>query len=646
MNIRDNLPWFLGKDSQYTYVQNVPVLVLDFETTNLDKGSALNPDNRLVLACWRTEQPDGSVREKHKFGDEYEQDELLEDIKSVWAQGGFIVAHNLKFELQWLRRCGLELRDGIGFCTMLGQWVLDGNRQLPRNLEALAKRYRIGHKGGLVAALINAGVCPSQIKKDWLLKYCRQDVRLCDILFNLISTELAAREQLHLVHVRNLLAFVLADIEFQGMHLDNEKVQAEYEQTLAKKNEVEAQLYELTGGINLASPKQVGEFLFDKLKFAQPKDYNGKPITTGSGAPSVSATALKRLVAKTDQQKLFLKLYGEFNKYDSLLSKNLIFFKRVCDERGGKFFGSFNQGIAGTHRLTSSGRPIVFVGEKSGRGVQLQNLPRIYKGLFGCHLGDYLVGEADGAQLEFRVAAELGGDSVAYDVIAGDGDVHTDTATVFVDWNAANPDKPHPDFIGKDYKSGRQPAKSQTFKPLYGGQGNHPAEVEYCKFFKAKYDGIARTQHNWTLLVLNNKKLRTAYGMEFYWPDTKMTRSGYITNTTQIYNYPVQGFATAEIIPIALIHFWHRVRDRRILVFTTIHDSIGSFVHKDEVEAYKELSKQALTDDVFRFLREVYSYDFKVPLGVGVKVGEHWGQSDKEHIWNVWPDGHSTYKEK
>ena len=259
---------------------------------------------------------------------------------------------------------------------------------------------------------------------------------------------------------------------------------------------------------------------------------------------------------------------------------------------------------------------------------------------------DYLVGEADGAQLEFRVAADLGHDQVAYDVIANDGDVHTDTATVFVDWGKDHPDNPHPDFIGKDYKSGRQPAKSQTFKPLYGGKGSHPAEVEYCEFFKNKYKGVADTQYNWSLEVLNKKELRTPYGMRFYWPDTVMKKGGYITNSTQIYNYPVQGLATAEIIPIALVHFWHRCAGTRIIPFTTIHDSIASRVHKDEVELYKDISKLALTHDVFRFLAEVYNYHFKVPLGLGLKLSRNWGDTSKEEIWNVTCEGEETYKTK
>ena len=101
------LPWFLTSEGAHlSYLKPKGYyIVLDFETTNKEKGSAVCEDNQLVLACWRVVQHDGSFVDKHWFGGEYEQDELVQDIQG--AQ--FVVAHNAKFELQWLRRCGIDL---------------------------------------------------------------------------------------------------------------------------------------------------------------------------------------------------------------------------------------------------------------------------------------------------------------------------------------------------------------------------------------------------------------------------------------------------------------------------------------------------------------------------------------------------------
>ena len=97
------------------------IVVLDLETNNNDFGSALHKDNHIVLACWLVVSPEG-IQRKSKFADEYDLSELEEDIK----QADFIVAHNAKFELQWLKRCGMELRDILVFDTMLAEWVIAG----------------------------------------------------------------------------------------------------------------------------------------------------------------------------------------------------------------------------------------------------------------------------------------------------------------------------------------------------------------------------------------------------------------------------------------------------------------------------------------------------------------------------------------
>ena len=626
---------FLEKGAEFTYVNpNSTFMVLDFETTNLDKGDPLNADNQLVLACWDIHTAEGVVR-KHRFGDEYDMQELLDDINEV----DFLVAQFSKFEMQWLKRIGLELRDVLVYDTMLGAWVLDGNRSNPRNLDALADRYNLKGKQSLVSALIKAGVCPSVIKREWLLEYCEDDLSVTYDVFVRQRLQLQAAGQLHLVHTRNLTAAVLADIEFEGLVLDPVAVQEEYAKVNAQLLEAGEKLYELTGGINMSSPKQVSEYLFETLKFKIPRDHRGKEMLTGKGVPSTAAAAIAALKPTNAKQREFLQWYEQYNTADTLLSKTLTFMLNVCKENDCKFYGSFNLGIAGTHRLTSSGRPILFKGEKKPKGIQLQNIPRQYKRLFWSGHEDWLVAEGDGAQLEFRVAADLGRDAVAMQEIKDDADVHTVTADFLLEHG-------YPGFAECSAKDRRQESKQYTFKPLYGGKSGHSSVVEYCQFFTEKSADIARTQGDWAFTALQTGKQVTPYGMVFYWPGTTMSRSGYISNTTQIYNYPVQGFATGEIIPIALIHFWHRSRNHRIRIFTTIHDSIGVYVHKDETEICKELFKVSLTDDVFRYLRDIYNYEFITPLGVGAKVSRNWGVADKESIWNVNPDGTYTFKEK
>lgn len=622
-------------------------VVLDFETNAKEFGSPLNRDNHIVLACWDVVHSDGSFESKHVWGDEYSMVELERDI----AEADFLVAHNCKFELQWLKRCGLELRDILVFDTYLAEWVIAGNRGNQAgwelNLDATAARYGLPAKLAIAKHMIDMGVDPEDIPREYLLPYCYRDVELSRLLFWKQIHVLNTSGLLHLALSRNLACAALSDLEFSGGELDRAAVMQEYAATIEEFRKLDAELTQFTGGINLSSPVQLSKYLFEDLRFPIPVDHRRQPLTTKSGRPKTDVKTLEKLKADSPKQVEFLKLYKRRNKLDSLLSKNLEFFRLVCEQRGGKFYGNINQGFTQTHRLASTGRPIVFDGQKKGKGIQFQNMPRGYKKLFAAHDPDYVDAEADGAQLEFRVGSEMGNDEAGRLMICNGEDVHMDTALVFVEWNKTHPKQQHPDFIGLEGKAARQPAKPFTFMPMYGGNGKHPAENEYAQFFRAKYHGIAGTQKNWCYEVLDSGKLRTPYGLIMYWPGTRMSpRTGYIDNTTNISNYPIQGFATAEIIPIALVYFWHRARDYRITIWNTIHDSIASRVHKDDVEIYKQISKQAFTYDVYTFLRDVYNYEFTLPLGVGIKIGDHWGEAPFEENWDVMPDGTEHYKRK
>jgi len=360
----------------YRYTPEVDIestyLVLDVETTSKDKGSALNKDNELVLACWTiVDRNELTVRRKYKFGTEFEQNELVRDI----YQADFIVCHNAKFELQWLKRCGVDLRKIAVYCTMLGQWVLDGNQRKERSLSALAKAYNVSRKLDRISALIAAGYPVEWIPKAWLLEYCQADVQATLEIFEKQVALLYEQEMLHLVHVRNLTCVVLADIEFNGLTLDPRAVLDEYEKTIKEYQEADASLRELAGNnVNFNSGKQLAALLYERLGFTPPTDNKGQPLVTGKGVLSTDAATLSKLVAKTEAQQTFLSKYKEFNKLSALLSKNLEFFVGVVREYGSKFYAVFNQGVTKTGRLSSSGRPLLFTGQKKPKGVNTSPL--------------------------------------------------------------------------------------------------------------------------------------------------------------------------------------------------------------------------------------------------------------------------------
>src|SRR3569833_150244 len=189
--------------------------------------------------------------------------------------------------------------------------------------------------------------------------------------------------------------------------------------------ELTAQMDKMTGGINFRSPGQMAKFLYGKVSeggigFKELTNARGIPKRNApskqfpDGQPLTDNKTLDKLEGKTEKQKEFLTLRKELGKVQAVLSKNLEFFKGVVDEYGGVFFGEINQTRTATHRTSSSGFPLVFYtrtdedGKPTERRVQFQNFPRLLKKLLRAKRLGWLIGEPDGSQIEFRVAAVLG----------------------------------------------------------------------------------------------------------------------------------------------------------------------------------------------------------------------------------------------
>lgn len=597
--IRITLPEHIRNPDPNVYLSD-NYIVVDFETTTLDKGSALNAENKLVLACWWTPSGGHDSCRDGEFG----QERLVRAVQ----RADFLVAHNAKFELQWLKRCGLALEDTITWDTMIGDYVEGGNRwQLQHlGLNTCLNRRGLPTKLDTVSRMIKAGICPSEIPRGWLHAYCRQDVTTTTFLF---QSQLKSCTQLPIVFTRNLATPVLADIEFNGMQLDQEKVVELWEQKEQELAALSQKLEMITGGINMNSPKQVTEYLYDELGFAERTDHNSNPVRTATGNRSAASDVIAGLRSKTVAQTEFLEVYVKAKEVSNELTKYLRKFRECCEVDDGFMQGQFNQCNTQTHRLSSSGLRY---------RTQFQNFPRAYKPIFKAQQEGWLIGEADGAQLEFRVAAHLGRDATAKDDIERGTDIHRVTA----------------DIIGVS----RQDAKAHTFKPLYGGKSGTQAERKYYKFFADKYAGITKTQQGWIDEVLVNKYLTTEWGMKYYWPSTKMERSGYVTNSTSICNYPVQAFATAEIIPVALVYMWHYLKQMpevQMYIVNTVHDSIINELPEDEIPLFHALSERCFLKEVYDYLQTVYDITFTVPLATGVKTAERWGVTDDETLYQL-----------
>lgn len=602
LEARAKLPEFLLEPDPDVY-NHGSYVVVDFETTIHRGGNALYEENGLVLAMWY----DNCEEQMYaKWGNEYQMAELVRACE----EADFIVAHNAKFELQWLQRCGLDIGNVLVYDTMIGEYVYGGNRYAWNQLSlenTCQRRFGTG-KDTCISGMYKAGVSSEDIPESWLFQYCMKDVALTHRLFEAQLADLNKLDLLAIQYTRCLTTTVLAAIEVNGMNLDADKVvgmTAEKEEEYAQ---VTLELEQATGGINVNSPKQLGEYLYDNLGFVELKDRRGNPLRSAKGGRKTDQDSIAKLKARTAPQREFLDLYKRSKSLYNELTKYLRKFSDCCTEAAGWLRGEFNQTRTKTHRLSSSGLDYK---------TQFQNFPRAYKPMFTARRDGWLVGEGDGAQLEFRIAAHLGRDRVAREDIINGTDIHSVTAGI----------------IGCT----RQEAKAHTFKPLYGGMSGAPNEVKYYEFFKEKYEGIASAQRAWIGSVLSDKYLRTEWGMRYYWPDTKMDRSGYVRNSTSICNYPVQAFATAECIPIALVYFWHltRVMQAEMLLVNTVHDSIICELPPEEEGLFHALCKHTLITEVEDYLSDVYDVKLTVPLGAGVSVSHCWGDKEAEEYTYV-----------
>ena len=260
-----------------------------------------------------------------------------------------------------------------------------------------------------------------------------------------------------------------------------------------------------------------------------------------------------------------------------------------------------------TQHITATGR-------FSGRNPNMQNMPRggtfPVKKVFVSRFNNGKILEADFAQLEFRTAAFLAQDETAMEEIATGFDVHAYTAKVITD--AGQP-------------TSRQAAKEHTFAPLFGasGYGRTKAEATYYTHFNTKYKGIAKWHKKLGDEALRFHKITNLSGRQYAFPDVTRRSSGVPTHFTMIKNYPVQGFATGDVVPVVLNEMHERLRHMKSCLVNTVHDSMVVDVHPDEKDLVLSMV-WTLNQDLNKIIEETYGIEMNVPMLLEAKIGNNW----------------------
>lgn len=268
-------------------------------------------------------------------------------------------------------------------------------------------------------------------------------------------------------------------------------------------------------------------------------------------------------------------------------------------KQGDVLHPNFNQCITATGRLSST-KP------------NLQNQPREstfpIRRVFKSRFKDGEIAEADFKTLEFTAAVHLAEDKRGKQDILNGVDIHNQTRDV---------------ICASGEIIDRTTAKRHTFKPLYGGRTGTEAQRKYYKaFLNELYRDIGDWHYRLQEEALAKKLITLPTGRQYIFPDVERTFYGGANKYTQIVNYPVQGFATADIVPVAIIRLWNEMRSRnlRSYLVLTVHDSIVADVHPEErglmVELLANIAKYAEEELIKRYAIKMF-----VPLGCEVKIG-------------------------
>ena len=303
----------------------------------------------------------------------------------------------------------------------------------------------------------------------------------------------------------------------------------------------------------------------------------------------------KLVSSANSQQKIFVESYSRYNAIKTYLKTFIEGIEKGLDSKD-KIHPQFMQCVTSTGRLSS-------------RNPNFQNMPRggtfpVRKVVVSKWQGGYIL-EGDYSQLEFRVAGFLAEDEKVYEDVKNNVDVHAYTASI----------------LGVS----RQDAKADTFKPLYGGLMGTPKQVQYYKAFKDKYKGVTRWHEDLCNEAVTEQHITLPNGRHFAFENTYRLRHGGVTNATSIKNYPVQGFATADLLPIALIYLKKLLTDNNMKskICNTVHDSIVLDVYPSEKELAIDLLKTAMLSLKSECIRR-YGFEYDMPIGIELKIGYNW----------------------
>ena len=483
------------------------------------------------------------------------------------------VGQNLKYDLEVLRNYNVQLQ-GPMWDTMIAHYLIQP--ELRHNMDFIAEvylKYKTIHIDELIGPKGKNQRSMRDLSPTLVYEYAAEDADVTLRLKNKLEPELKKFECEKLFYdIEMPLMPVLAEMEMNGVCLDVDSLKETSTILTNRMNELEKHIYELAGQqFNIASPKQVGEILFDKLKIVE------KAKKTKTGQYVTSEEVLQQLRNKHEIVSDILEHRG----LKKLIGTYIDALPKLINPRTGHIHTSFNQTVTATGRLSSS-------------DPNLQNIP--IRGEDGKEIRKAFVPEpgclffsADYSQIELRVMAHLSNDPQMIAVFREGKDLHAATA--------ANIYKKPIEEVTRDE---RTKSKRANFGIIYGITVFGLAERLDISRDEAKQliDGYFTTfpdVHNYMEQAKQTARQRgyvtTLFGRRRYLPDinsANATVRGFAERNA--INAPIQG-TEADIIKIAMIRIHKRFEEEgiRSKMILQVHDELNFSVYPEEKERVEQI---------------------------------------------------------
>ncbi len=586
---------------------------------------------------------------------EQTQREKIDEIQAEIYNSSRLVGHNLKFDLNWINAIGVDVSHCKLWCTQVVQYLLNAQRIGQLSLEELSRDYLNINKIDLVKVFWDAGYETSEIPLRILLPYQEQDC-INPLAIYQRQVKLVRQEKLRpLVAIMNENTRVLSEIEGNGMLLDVEVAKGHVESLSLQLEVLDTNIQmEIGFALNLSSGHELSaalyggtikrpreEWVMKTLKSRPESTYKMRIVydqikVKGAGFPKDKKMETERDgVYKTDKNTI--KYLTATTKAQRNLKKWLVERSGVAQART-TLLGKDGAGILNKVQHDGLVHPqynmtVTKTGRLSSKEPNGQNLPRegtspIKQSFIARH--DFIL-ECDISKAEWIAVAVLSRDPMMMQEIRQGIDPHTENAVTFFGANRAMETK-------KD-KEIRSVAKIMTFRLIYGGSAysfymdqKMPSYSlkkweQIVEDFYEKYKGLAIWQAEKVREVWRQKgSLRNPTGRIF-----KFFKGPKGFRPQQIKNFPVQAFATADIMPLAMVIIYRRFKAAKFksLMIGQVHDALIFDAVKSEMHAIANICI-----DVFQHLPEYImelwpEINFDLPMTGDADYGKSWGDLKK-----------------